>query len=45
MIQLYETAWKFFRIGYASTMAVIMAILMIVGTRVWFALFRGRLEY
>ncbi len=45
MIYLYETAWKFFRIGYASTMAVIMAILMIIVTRAWFALFRNRFEY
>ena len=45
MIYLYETAWKFFRIGYASTMAVVMAILMIIVTRGWFALFRNRFEY
>jgi multiple sugar transport system permease protein len=45
MIYLYETAWKFFRIGYASTMAVVMAALMIVATRVWFAVFRSRFEY
>ncbi|GAB4522256.1 MAG: hypothetical protein Kow0047_32910 [Anaerolineae bacterium] len=45
MIYLYETAWKFFRIGYASTMAVVMAAIMIVATRVWFAVFSDRFEY
>lgn len=45
MIYLYETAWKFFRIGYASTMAVVMAFLMIVVTRLWFSIFGRRFEY
>ncbi len=45
MIYLYETAWKFFRIGYASTMAVVMAFLMIVITRLWFGIFGSRFEY
>jgi multiple sugar transport system permease protein len=45
MIYLFDTAWKFFRIGYASAMAVLLAIIMIIGTRIWFWIFRGRHEY
>lgn len=45
MIYLFDTAWKFFRIGYASAMAVLIAIIMIVVTRIWFAIFRNRFEY
>jgi len=45
MIYMYDTAWRYFRFGYASTMAVVLAILMIFVTRIWFALFRGRFEY
>jgi multiple sugar transport system permease protein len=45
MILMYDTAWKYFRFGYASTMAVVLAVIMIVVTRVWFGLFRGRFEY
>jgi multiple sugar transport system permease protein len=45
MIYLFDTAWKFFRIGYASAMAVLIAIIMIVITRLWFAIFRNRFEY
>ncbi|HEY3289561.1 MAG TPA: sugar ABC transporter permease [Anaerolineae bacterium] len=45
LIYLYETAWKFFRIGYASTMAVALAVVMIIVTRLWFFLFRQRYEY
>jgi ABC-type sugar transport system permease subunit len=42
---MFDTAWKFFRIGYGSAMAVILAAIMLVGTRVFFFLFRGRFEY
>lgn len=45
MIYLFDTAWKFFRIGYASAMAVMIALIMIVVTRVWFAIFSNRFEY
>lgn len=45
MIYLFDTAWKFFRIGYASAMAVLIAIVMIVVTRIWFAIFSNRFEY
>jgi ABC-type sugar transport system permease subunit len=42
---LYETAWKYFRFGYASSMAVILAVIMIVVTATLFALMRRRAEY
>lgn len=45
MIYLFDTAWKFFRIGYASAMAVLIGIIMVAVTRMWFALFRNRFEY
>jgi len=42
---LYETAWKFFRFGYASAVSVVLAVLMIVGTALLFSLMRRRTEY
>ena len=45
VMYLYETAWKYFRFGYASSMAVVLAALMIVVTVVIFSLMRGRAEY
>jgi multiple sugar transport system permease protein len=42
---LYETAWKFFRFGYASAVAVILAVIMIVVTVILFSLMRRRTEY
>jgi multiple sugar transport system permease protein len=42
---LYETAWKFFRFGYASSISVVMAVVMIVVTVVLFSLMRRRTEY
>jgi multiple sugar transport system permease protein len=42
---LYETAWKFFRMGYASSIAVALALIMIVVTVVQFRLLRFRTEY
>lgn len=44
-ILMFDTAWRFFRIGYGSAMAVVLALIMIVATRVWFFLFRNRFEY
>ena len=44
-ILMFDTAWRFFRIGYGSAMAVALALIMIVATRVWFFLFRNRFEY
>jgi multiple sugar transport system permease protein len=45
VMYLYETAWKYFRFGYASSMAVVLAIIMIVVTAILFSLMRGRTEY
>ncbi len=45
VMYLYETAWKYFRFGYASSMAVVLAVIMIVVTAVLFSLMRGRAEY
>jgi multiple sugar transport system permease protein len=44
-IHMFETAWKFFRIGYGAAMAVVLAAFMILVTRLWFLLFRNRFEY
>ena len=45
VMYLYETAWKFFRFGYASSMAVVLAVIMIGVTVFLFSLMRGRTEY
>jgi len=42
---LYETAWKFFRFGYASSISVMLALVMIVVTIALFSLMRRRTEY
>jgi multiple sugar transport system permease protein len=42
---LYETAWKFFRFGYASAVSVVLAVIMIAVTVFLFALMRRRTEY
>jgi multiple sugar transport system permease protein len=43
---LYQTAWQFFRFGYASAMAVGLAGILIAITALQFLLFRGRtVEY
>jgi multiple sugar transport system permease protein len=42
---LYETAWKYFRYGYASAISVMLALVMIVVTVILFALMRSRTEY
>ena len=42
LIYLYQTAWSFFRMGYASAMAVSLAGIMIVVTLIQFALLRNR---
>jgi multiple sugar transport system permease protein len=44
-IYMFDTSWRFFRIGYGAAMAVVLAAIMIVVTRVWFAVFRNRFEY
>lgn len=45
LIYLYQTAWSFFRVGYASAIAVALAAIMIVITLIQFALLRSRTEY
>jgi multiple sugar transport system permease protein len=45
VMYLYETAWKFFRFGYASSMAVVLAVIMIIVTIILFSLMRERAEY
>jgi multiple sugar transport system permease protein len=42
---LYETAWKYFRYGYASSISVALAVIMIVVTIILFSLMRRRAEY
>jgi multiple sugar transport system permease protein len=42
---LYETAWKFFRFGYASAISVVLAGIMIVATLLIFSAMRRRTEY
>ncbi len=42
---LYETAWKYFRYGYASAISVVLALIMIVVTVILFSLMRRRAEY
>jgi multiple sugar transport system permease protein len=42
---LYETAWKYFRFGYASAISVVLALVMIVVTIILFTLMRRRAEY
>jgi multiple sugar transport system permease protein len=42
---LYETAWKYFRYGYASSISVVLALIMIVVTITLFSLMRNRAEY
>jgi multiple sugar transport system permease protein len=45
VMYLYETAWKFFRFGYASSISVVLALVMIVVAAILFATMRQRAEY
>lgn len=45
VMYLYETAWKFFRFGYASSISVVLALVMIVIAAILFATMRQRAEY
>ena len=45
VMYLYETAWKFFRFGYASAISVVLAGIMIVVTIFLFAIMRRRTEF
>ncbi len=42
VIYLYDTAWRFFRLGYASSIAVALAVIMIVVTFIQFFVLRDR---
>jgi multiple sugar transport system permease protein len=42
---LYETAWKFFRFGYASAIAVVLAAFIIVVTIILFGVMRRRTQF
>ncbi|MBN1813044.1 MAG: sugar ABC transporter permease, partial [Anaerolineae bacterium] len=42
---LYETAWKYFRFGYASAISVVLALVMVVVTIILFSIMRRRAEY
>lgn len=45
VMYLYDTAWKFFRFGYASAIAVALTIVMIVVTFILFRVFRSSTEF
>ncbi len=45
IIYLYQTAWSFFRMGYASAMAVALAVIMVVVTLIQFRVLRNRADY
>ena len=45
VMYLYETAWRYFRFGYASAISVVLAVIMIVVTLILFYLLRRRTDY
>lgn len=45
VMYLYETAWRYFRFGYASAISVVLAAIMIVVTVILFYVMRKRTEY
>jgi multiple sugar transport system permease protein len=45
VMYLYENAWKFFRFGYASTISVVLAVVMIVVTIILFSVMRKRTQF
>ena len=45
VMYLYETAWRYFRFGYASAISVVLAAIMIVVTIILFYVLRRRTEY
>lgn len=45
VLYLYDTAWRFFRFGYASSIAVALTIIMIIVTLVLFRIFRASTEF
>ena len=45
VMYLYETAWRFFRFGYASAISVALAVIMIIIAAILFVTMRRRAEY
>lgn len=45
LVYLYQTAWSFFRMGYASAMAVVLALIMILVTLLQFRLLRNQGDF
>ena len=45
VMYLYDTAWRFFRFGYASAIAVALTVVMIVVTIILFRIFRSSTEF
>jgi multiple sugar transport system permease protein len=45
VLYLYETAWKFFRFGYASAISVVLTVIMIAVTILLFMVMRRQTEY
>ena len=45
VMYLYDTGWRFFRMGYASAMAYSLAVIIFVITLINFRLFGQRVEY
>lgn len=41
LVYLFQTAWSFFRMGYASAMAVVLALIMMAVTLIQFRLLRS----
>ena len=44
-VYLFDTSWKFFRFGYASAMGVALTVIIVIVTRIVFALLGKRFEY
>jgi len=44
-VYMFTNAWKFFRFGYASAMGVVLTVIIIVVTRIFFGLLGRRYEY
>ena len=45
LVYLYQTAWSFFRMGYASAMAVVLALIMMLVTLIQFRLLRNQGDF
>jgi multiple sugar transport system permease protein len=45
VMYLYETAWKFFRFGYASAISLVLALIIIIVTVFLFGVMRKRTQF